>query len=597
MPATANYPNRMTFRLNQNRPLTWLEMDNMFRSPDTWEENIEYKQGMVTLWDDSLPPMNMVGGALSFWLCDSDHVSTPSSMPGATGSIIWSRIGVPPASAYIGATGATGQTGIAGSQGAIGATGNTGLRGFTGMTGQTGIKGATGNTGIGLQGPAGSIGQTGATGQTGIQGPTGLTGAGVTGATGITGFTGLTGMTGPTGFTGMTGLTGLTGMTGMTGATGMTGEMGPTGSVYPINSETLDFFVGSTNMFAPPAGQKYLFYDTQSPGITSTYYTLDNSNPAIGTRISFNQVGKYLVTVKAGVSVNGATASAIPKLKVGFEDYTTSETFMQGWESTVSIDNYSGSLSIGYDTLEVVGVLNIDSTWINDPYRLFFLVANNIGGGATANIQQQNTRISIVRLEGGVGPTGPSGGPIGPTGVTGLQGNTGPTGPGGLFVQTISSTAIGATTTELSLIGSGLGSLSIPSNGFSIGDSFNARLIGHVSSATENLQIRVKTDYGAVLADTGIIAMDATTSKHWNLDIDFTIRSIGSTGVASIASGGLFSYTKNSGLNFEGVNFSVINNTTFNTTITNSLVITAQWGSNNATNNIYSEIFTLKKTY
>jgi hypothetical protein len=67
--------------------------------------------------------------------------------------------------------------------------------------------------------------------------------------------------------------------------------------------------------------------------------------------------------------------------------------------------------------------------------------------------------------------------------------------------------------------------------------------------------------------------------------------------VASIASGGLFSYTKNSGLNFEGVNFSLVENTTFDTTITNTLVVTAEWNTNNAGNSIYSEIFTLNKIY
>ena len=77
----------------------------------------------------------------------------------------------------------------------------------------------------------------------------------------------------------------------------------------------------------------------------------------------------------------------------------------------------------------------------------------------------------------------------------------------------------------------------------------------------------------------------------------FTIRSLGVASVGSIVSGGLFSYVKNSGLNFEGADFSIVNSTTFDTTILNTLNITAQWNSNNATNNIYSELFTLNKTY
>jgi hypothetical protein len=168
----------------------------------------------------------------------------------------------------------------------------------------------------------------------------------------------------------------------------------------------------------------------------------------------------------------------------------------------------------------------------------------------------------------------------------------------GLYTQTSSSTPITATAVEGSLLDGGLGTLTIPANGFQIGDSFSGVLIGHLSCVgTATLQIRVKTVSGTLLADTGAMAMNVATDKHWKLDVNFTVRTLGAATVASIASGGLFAYTKNSGLNFEGVNFSIINNTTFDTTIANTLVITAQWNTNNAGNSIYSELFTLNKTY
>jgi hypothetical protein len=167
-----------------------------------------------------------------------------------------------------------------------------------------------------------------------------------------------------------------------------------------------------------------------------------------------------------------------------------------------------------------------------------------------------------------------------------------------LYTQTSSSTPVTATAVESSLLDGGLGTLTIPANGFQVGDSFAGVLIGHLSCVgTATLQIRVKTASGILLADTGAMAMSAATSKHWKLDVNFTVRTLGAPTVASIASGGLFAYTKNSGLNFEGVNFSIVNNTTFDTTVLNTLVITAQWNTNNAGNSIYSEIFTLTKTY
>ena len=178
-----------------------------------------------------------------------------------------------------------------------------------------------------------------------------------------------------------------------------------------------------------------------------------------------------------------------------------------------------------------------------------------------------------------------------------IPGNIAPT-TYGLFTQTGNSVIITNTDVESSLLDGGLGSLTIPANGFQVGDSFNGVLIGHLSCVgTATLHIRVKTASGILLADTGVMAMNATTDKHWKLDVNFTVRTLGAPTVASIASGGLFAYTKNSGLNFEGVNFSIVNNTTFDTTVLNTLVITAQWNTNNAGNSIYSEIFTLNKTY
>ena len=167
----------------------------------------------------------------------------------------------------------------------------------------------------------------------------------------------------------------------------------------------------------------------------------------------------------------------------------------------------------------------------------------------------------------------------------------------GLYAQTSSSNSIANTTVESSLIGSGVGSLTIPANAFKVGDSFHAKLIGHIScngAATIRLKIKAGT---IILADTGVVDLDASTNKHWELNIYFTIRTLGGTGVASIASGGIFSYIKNSGVNFEGTNFSVINNTTFDTTTDSTLKVTAEWGSANVADSIYSEIFTLTKTY
>jgi hypothetical protein len=181
--------------------------------------------------------------------------------------------------------------------------------------------------------------------------------------------------------------------------------------------------------------------------------------------------------------------------------------------------------------------------------------------------------------------------------ITGLEVMSGSASLSNLYTQTASSTPVTNTTTETSLLDGGLGSLSIPADGFNVGDSFHAILTGHISAVNNHtLTIRIKAG-SVVFATTGAITMAGTTGKHWKLEMFFTVRTIGAAGVASIATGGAFMYTKNASTNFEGINFSTENTTTFDTTISNTLSITAQWGTANAGDSIYSEIFTLNKTY
>jgi hypothetical protein len=166
-----------------------------------------------------------------------------------------------------------------------------------------------------------------------------------------------------------------------------------------------------------------------------------------------------------------------------------------------------------------------------------------------------------------------------------------------LFSQTGTSTNITATTAETSLIDGGVGTLTVPANAFSIGDSFTAVMSGLISAANgETLRVRVKAG-SIILLDSGVISLSAISNDVYTLDIAFTIRQIGAATTATLASIGTFTYHKSSNGNVEGFSFSTINNTTFDTTISNTLDITAQWGSNNATNSIFSEIFTLNKTY
>jgi len=180
-----------------------------------------------------------------------------------------------------------------------------------------------------------------------------------------------------------------------------------------------------------------------------------------------------------------------------------------------------------------------------------------------------------------------------------ISGPPGPSGPSGsLFAQTADSIPITGTTVESSLINGGVGSLSIPANGFSVGDSFNAALSG-VMNAANNQTIRIRVKAGSiVLLDSGIQSLtNSIVNDIWTLNINFTIRQIGSAGTASIASFGRFTYSKTSNASVEGFGINTINSTTFDTTINNTLDVTLQWGSNDVQNSIFTDVFILTKTY
>jgi len=165
----------------------------------------------------------------------------------------------------------------------------------------------------------------------------------------------------------------------------------------------------------------------------------------------------------------------------------------------------------------------------------------------------------------------------------------------GFFVQTGDSATVVNTTSEISILDGGLGSLTVPPNGFKVGDSFHVKIGGIVSAlngATLTFQVKSGT---AVLGTDSITFTNGVTSRAWEFKCDFTIRSIGSITIASILSNGTFSYGVGSDIYGEG--FNTLNNTTFNTTILNTLDFTVQWGAASASNSIYSTMCILTKLY
>ena len=167
----------------------------------------------------------------------------------------------------------------------------------------------------------------------------------------------------------------------------------------------------------------------------------------------------------------------------------------------------------------------------------------------------------------------------------------------GLFAQTGNSTPITNTIVESTLIDSGVGTLSVPANGFRVGDSFRADFAGTLSSLN-NAQITINVKTGSIILGTsGVQTLPATSNDVWLLSLNFTVRTLGGPGVASIVTVGTFYDIKKSNNQQQGFSFNTVNNTTFDTTIANTLNVTAQWGAASASNSIYSDTFVLNKIY
>lgn len=167
------------------------------------------------------------------------------------------------------------------------------------------------------------------------------------------------------------------------------------------------------------------------------------------------------------------------------------------------------------------------------------------------------------------------------------------------YSQTADSTTITNTTNERTLIGSGVGSLSVPANTFKVGNAYLVKIGGVISSQNGDLiRFKVKANSGTIiLADTGNITLKSATTKVWQLEIQFVIRTIGADTVASIKTHFVFSYEEDSSDKFDSQAFDVLNNTTFDTTIQNTLDITATWGQAKTQDSIYSTVCNLNKIF
>jgi hypothetical protein len=184
--------------------------------------------------------------------------------------------------------------------------------------------------------------------------------------------------------------------------------------------------------------------------IDSSFFTTGNYVPSgiTGTYFETLVAGKYFVSYKIGLDNTTASASSLITTKLMLGTSTPAE--VSNMKAFKTIEDVSGSES-PFTTIVVTGIIDAAANaqyWVKIEY--------DAGGVGTVNITLGDTGISVVALQGQMGPTGPSGeagvtgpsgGPVGPTGATGTAGATGPTGTAGATGPTGTAGATGPTGT------------------------------------------------------------------------------------------------------------------------------------------------------
>ena len=372
------------------------------------------------------------------------------------------------------------------------------------------------------------------------------------------GGSGTSGSSGTSGGSGTSGSAGTSGLTGTSGSSGLTGTSGLSGDRY--NTESVSSFtLGSGGTITVGTGLSY----TVAQDIIIAY---NSTNHQVSMVISYDSGTGILVFGAPSETTGSGT----------YSDWTVNLNGAAGGDGSSGTSGSAGTSGAG--TSGTSGV------------------AGTSGSAGTSGASGTN---------GSSGTAGVSG-TAGTAGVTGTAGTSGSSGTSpvfplplvyGLYAQTANSSTITNTTTETSVIGTGVGTLTVGANQFSVGDSFRADF-GGVLNVTNNQTIRIKVKAGSViLADSGIQTITNITSDIWSLSINFTIRQTGAATVASIVTLGAFHYTKTNNGTVEGFSWNTVNNTTFDTTISNTLDVTVQWGDASASNQIYSDIFILNKIY
>lgn len=218
---------------------------------------------------------------------------------------------------------------------------------------------------------------------------------------------------------------------------------------------------------------------------------------------------------------------------------------------------------------------------------------------ALVDIDGSTTARSSLRIKSGTAPTSPNSGDVWHDStrqclMVYCGGMTlGLTKVG--FVQTANAN-LNTSVTETTLIGTGIGTATLPANFLTIGKTIRVKMMGFYGTKASPVgALTVRLKYGSTtlltLSPTLVVSL---TNQPFFLDFDITCRTTGATGtVFAQGIGDFYSAAATSGP-ITGVTTAT---TTIDTTASSKIDITFQWATSNANNTVTSTNYTMEVKY
>lgn len=161
-----------------------------------------------------------------------------------------------------------------------------------------------------------------------------------------------------------------------------------------------------------------------------------------------------------------------------------------------------------------------------------------------------------------------------------------------IFTQTADET-IANSVAETSILGTGVGTVTLPANFFVAGKTIRVRVRGHISdTGSPTVQVKAKLGSTTILDSTAITLLgSALANDYFEIEFGITCRTTGGTG--TVQGSGTVLYDKGS----QSANaISLVNTsaTTIDTTASQAIGVTFQWGTADAANTITSQLTSIE---